>query len=249
VAHPDRCAVPSCLDETKGGGSMGTMTTLYGGADPRELPAYTIQDAARYLHLPPSTLRAWVRGQGDNFKAVIALPDPQRGELSFLNLVEAHVLNAIRREHEISLQKTRKSLELLETKLGSKRPLASEVFFTDGIDLFVERLGQLHTVSRSGQLAIKEILKEHLRRIEFEHGLAVRLYPFTRRPGLGEPKAVVIDPMISFGRPTISTTGVPTGVIAQRFDAGDSVDDLARDYDLAPDVVEEALRCERLAAA
>ena len=228
---------------------MGKVTTLYGGADPRELPAYTISDAARYLHIHPRTLRSWVRGEGQRFKAVIALPDPRRIELSFLNLVEAHVLNAIRRDHEISLQKTRRSLEVLESTLGSKRPLASEVFFTDGVDLFVERLESLHNVSRNGQLALKEILREHLRRIDFEQGLAVRLFPFTRGPGLGEPKAVVIDPTISFGRPVISATGVPTAVIAQRFDAGDSIDDLARDYDLAPDVVEEALRCERLAAA
>jgi uncharacterized protein (DUF433 family) len=228
---------------------MGTVTSLYGGADARELPTYTIQDAARYLHVPPSTLRSWVLGQGKRFKAVIALPNPRRAELSFLNLVEAHVLNAIRREHDISLQKTRKSIELLESKLGSKRPLASEVFFTDGVDLFVERLGQLHNVSRNNQLAIAGILREHLRRIEFEHGLAVRLYPFTRRPGLGEPKSVLIDPTIAFGRPVVSSTGVPTAVIAQRFDAGDSVDDLARDYELSPAVVEEALRCERLAAA
>lgn len=228
---------------------MGTVTSLYGGADPRELPAYSIQDAARYLHVPPSTLRAWVLGQGKRFKAVIALPDPRRAELSFLNLVEAHVLNAIRREHDISLQKTRKSIELLESKLGSKRPLASEVFFTDGVDLFVERLGQLHNVSRNNQLAIAGILREHLRRIEFEQGLAVRLYPFTRKPGLDEPKSVVIDPTIAFGRPVVYSTGVPTAVIAQRFDAGDSVDDLARDYDLQPAVVEEALRCERMAAA
>ena len=38
------------------------MIDLYGGRDPRELPAYGIPEAAHYLHIPVATLRTWVRG-------------------------------------------------------------------------------------------------------------------------------------------------------------------------------------------
>jgi hypothetical protein len=36
---------------------------LYGGQDPREMSAYSIPEAARYLQSPRSTLRDWVKGR------------------------------------------------------------------------------------------------------------------------------------------------------------------------------------------
>lgn len=67
----------------------------------RRTPAYPFVEGAHYLYLPVSTLRAWCLGQGyaykgkrRRFKQIIKL-DGKRGEgLSFLNLVEAHVLAA-----------------------------------------------------------------------------------------------------------------------------------------------------------
>ena len=72
----------------------------------RHLPAYPFVEAAHYLDLPTSTLRAWCMGQGHpdkgrprKFVPVIRL-DGRPGEgLSFLNLNEAHILAAIRRVH------------------------------------------------------------------------------------------------------------------------------------------------------
>jgi len=65
---------------------------------------------AHYLRVPLATLRSWVRGRyypterGQKFfKPIIELPDSKLASLSFVNLVEAHVLDAIRREHKIPL--------------------------------------------------------------------------------------------------------------------------------------------------
>jgi len=76
--------------------------------DPREMPAFPLVEAAHYLLIPLATLRSWVRGRhypttrGKRFfKPIIDLPDPKLPSLSFINLVEANVLNAIRREHNI----------------------------------------------------------------------------------------------------------------------------------------------------
>lgn len=84
---------------------------------------------------------------------------------------------------------------------------------------------------------MREILVALLHRIERdERGLAIRLYPFSRRPAatppaLAEsPRLVVIDPLVGFGRPVLSGTGVTTLSIAERFDAGESIEDLAADY-------------------
>src|SRR3712207_785505 len=89
--------------------SRMTRSSLYGGRDPREVPAYTIGDAARYLHMPAATLRSWFvgrtyprrRGGPGSFKRLITPADAQASRLSFLNLVEAHVLRALRTEHGV----------------------------------------------------------------------------------------------------------------------------------------------------
>ncbi len=219
----------------------------------RELPAYSIAEAAHYLRMPTATLRSWVLGRYypiDNgrrfFRPVIELPDRKRPQLSFVNLVEAHVLDAIRRDHEVALKHVRTALSFLARQSPqSKHPLAEQDFVTDGVYLFIDRYGELINISRNGQLAMREVVKAYLERIERdEKGLPTRLFPFTRRRTLDEPRAVVIDPSVSFGRPVLAGTGIPTAVIAERYKAGDSMDDLATDYGRTRLEIEEAVRCE-----
>jgi len=162
-----------------------------------------------------------------------------------VNLVEAHVLDAIRRAHGVALWRVRKAIAYLKKELGSSHPLAEQEFVTDRVDLFVEMFGQLVNISREGQLAIKELIKAHLRRIERDtSGLPIRLYPFTREHKPDEPRIIVIDPHISFGRPVLAGTGIATTVIAQRYKAGESVEELAEDYGRSRSEIEEAIRCE-----
>lgn len=60
---------------------------------------------------------------------------------------------------------------------------------------------------------------------------------------------VVIDPRVSGGRPVIAGAGLATEVIAQRYKAGESIQELALDYDRPDTEIQEALRCELQAAA
>ena len=236
------------------------MIDLYGGRDPRELPAYGIPEAAHYLHIPVATLRTWVRGryyqtlQGRKFsEPVIKLPDADHYLLSFFNLVEAHVLGAIRRQYRVSFPKVRNALSYLKQNNPSKHPFADQRFETDGLDLFLEHFEQLVNISSEGQLNMRDMLKPYLQRIERDvSGFAIKLYLFTRRDlsldkdGKAEtaPKIVVVDPRFAFGRPVLVGTSIPTKVIYQRFEAGDSVDLLAEDYGRNPLEIEEAIRCE-----
>jgi uncharacterized protein (DUF433 family) len=225
---------------------------LYAGEDPRELPSYSIRETAHYLRIPLATVRSWVLGrwypteEGKRyFSPIIALPDKKQPVLSFVNLVETHVLDAIRREHNVPLHKVRTALQYLKRHFPSEHPLADQSFETDGSDLFIQKLGQLINVSQAGQLAMRELLDAHLRRIERDpSGLAVRLYLFTRKRAPEEPKVVVIDPMISFGKPVLAGTGIPTAVIAERYKAGEFMDELASDYGRERSEIEEAIRCE-----
>ena len=117
--------------------------------------------------------------------------------------------------------------------------------------MFIREFGQLVNLSQRGQLAMKEVLDAFLQRVDVdEAGVALRLYPFTR-PGHPElqPRFIVIDPRMCFGRPSIVGTGIPTEILAERFKAGESVGELAADYRLGLELIEEAIRCEATALA
>jgi uncharacterized protein (DUF433 family) len=220
--------------------------------DVLELPAYTVREAAHYLTIPLATMRSWSAGRryptkaGNRFfRSVLGLPKTSPPVLSFTNLVEAHVLDAIRRKHQISLDKIRLAIKYLREEFGSEHPLADHRLETDGLDLFVQEYGRLINITRSGQMAIRELLEGYLKRIERNSaGSAIRLYPFTRKRGMDEPRLVVIDPAISFGRPVLARTGIPTAAIAERYKAGESVPTLATDYGRSSEEIEEAIRCE-----
>ncbi|MDA2929322.1 DUF433 domain-containing protein [Acidobacteria bacterium AH-259-O06] len=208
-----------------------------------DTPLYGITEAARYIDMPVSTLHYWVRGER-NSRPVIKLPD-EAPMLSFMNLVEVYMLYGIRRQYKIPLPAVRKTINYLSRSFGSKHPLAEESLQTDGIDLFIERAGQLINLVQSGQLAMRAILETHLRRIEYErHGVAIRLYPFTRIHGSDDPKIIVIDPTISFGKPIVKGTGILTSILAERYKAGEEILDLVEDYGLKQGQVEEAIRYE-----
>lgn len=235
---------------------MGQVSTS-ARPDPREVPTYTLAEAAYYLGIPVATLRSWVLGRhypvaaGNKFfTPIIEIADKKKRQLSFINLVEAHVLNAIRREHEIRLPNIRKAIAYLRNKLNSHHPLADQHFETDGLDLFIQEYGRLINISQEGQLAMRNMLQFFLKRIRRDaKGAPIKLYLFTRRGAADEPLAVVVDPAVSFGRPVLDGTGIPTEILAQRYKAGDSLEELVEDYGRPRQEIEEAIRYELLKAA
>jgi len=237
--------------------ALKTIETRYETSDPRLLPAYSVAEAAHYLRMPEGTLRSWVVGRlypvagtSKRSRPLIHLDDPKKQYLSFINLVEAHVLAAIRRRHEVRLPKVRRALDYVQRQFRVEHPLINQAFQTDGLDLFVERYGQLISASREGQHAMKEIIGVYLKRVDWDaKGLPIKLYPFTRDTESGaapksDPKVVVMNPAVSFGRPVIAGTGIPVSSIYERYKAGDSVANLAQDFNLETGAIEEAIRCE-----
>ena len=232
-----------------------TANGFYGGKDPRDLPLYTIGEGARYLQMAQATLRSWVKGRTypvSDGKArsnpIISAADPVENRISFNNLVEAHVLRALRTRHDVSMANVRSAIRYAERQLKVKRLLISADLQTSAGDIFLEKYGSLINLSKSGQLALKRILEAYLERIERdEHELPLRLYPFVYGHVGNGAKTIVIDPLVSFGRPTISQGGISTSAIVARIDAGETVEELADDYSLAESEVEAAIVYEQAA--
>lgn len=232
------------------------MTDIYGGTDPRDIPVYSIPDAARYIRIPEGTIRSWTVGRdypitnGSNFfSPLIEIKDCKPRLLSFTNLVEVHVLRAIRKQHKVQIDKVRDALDYVEKELDVPHPLAQLSFATDGVDLFITRYSSLINASNKGQMELKKSFTTHLKRIEPDDtGLAIKLYPFTQSSEKSSPRLVVINPRIAFGRLVIAGTGITGSILAERFRAGDSIEELAKDYSCEAIKIEEAIRCEYKAA-
>lgn len=231
-------------------------SSLYGGRDPRTLPAYSIGDAERFLFVPATTLRSWFAGrtyprrQGGpgSFRRLITPADETNCRLSFFNLVEAHVLRALRSEHGIPLNAVRAALDYAEKELRIDRILLSDDLLTGAGEVFLDHYGNLISLSKSGQLAIRRFLRAYLRRVERDDSsIPIRLFPFLTPHESGDDRPVVIDPAVSFGRPVVAGSGITTATLVRRIDAGETVEHLAKDYGIPASKIEDAITFEKAA--
>jgi uncharacterized protein (DUF433 family) len=219
----------------------------------RDFAAYTIAEAARYLRLPAATLRSWLLGRhyptadgSVQFSPLIRPASRRPVLLSFSNLIEAHVLRSLRTDHGVPVKALRSALAYAERGLGIDRLLLRPELRTDAGKVFLDRYGELIELSASGQLAMRRLFVEHVKRVEWDSSrFPVRLYPFLSAAAPSEERAIVIDPRIAFGRPVVRRKGISTSAITERIDAGESVDDIAADYELGPLEVEQAILYER----
>lgn len=181
------------------------------------------------------------------YEPLIRAPAGSTSHISFNNLVEAHVLRALRTKDDIRMSVLRTAIDYAENALGVKRLLLSEELRTAGRDLFLDRLRELIALSRSGQLAMRQMLSAYLKRVERDdNALPFRLYPL--RPAWSEHnRTIVIDPRISFGRPTVAGSGISTAALVDRYDAGEDIQTLAEDYRLDVAQIEDAVLYEKAA--
>ncbi len=229
----------------------------YRGRDPREIPAYTTLEAARYLRIPERTLFSWafgytyrVKAEPRHMPALIKVANDERHLLSFTNLAELHVLDGLRRVHQLQMKQIRQTISYIGREFHAKHPLVHQEMWTDSLNVFIDHYGHLVNASREGQLAMRDLVNAHLQRIERDLTGIVRLFPLTRkRPALAgqlveEPRIVTIDPQVAFGRPSIRGSRIPTVEIAERFKAGESLQELAVDFRRSIEEIEEAVRIE-----
>jgi uncharacterized protein (DUF433 family) len=216
------------------------------------MPRYSIPEVASYVRMSPETLRNWVAGRTYPTKAgtkatkpVIARPRGGDPRLSYANLVEAYVLNALRKTLNIPMSAIRDGIEFVERKFGVRRFLLSDELRARPGNILIEHVGRLYNVGKGGQGELRELVQRYLQRLDYADGLPSGLYPLTRPNRPEGPKRIVILPDIGFGRPVTRRRFISTSAIVDRFDAGESVEDLAEDYDLEPVDIEEAIRAER----
>jgi uncharacterized protein (DUF433 family) len=208
------------------------------------LGAYTVPDAAWLLGLPLPKLRAWVLGRG----VAEALGHRGTGKdrtLDFYTLIELFTIGQLR-AHGVSWPTLRKARAELMERFQTPHPFALEGLLVDGHRLLKE-LGDetLLELGSGGQTAFEKVIAPFCRRLDFDAAtkLVSRFYPE------GPEYGVVIDPHHAFGRPVISGTNITTEALACLIRGGEKIEDVAQDFRLEPEQVENAWEFERRLAA
>ena len=224
------------------------MATAGGLAPASERPIYTAQEASRYARTSPSTTRRWLEGYeyatSRGVRQARPVSSHRSGDrfLTFHDLVEVAAIASAVREG-VRLPRIRAAIDYARQLFHADRPLLLERFLTDGRDLFLHELDVREEADRhlnaseAGQIAFPYIA-EVLRHLDYEGGAPVRWWP------AGKDRPIMVDPRISFGHPVLAASGIRTETILDRFMANETIQEIADEYEISAEDVEEALRFE-----
>lgn len=229
-----------------------THTTKLNPTDPRLSEGiFTLGESAAYLGVPKSTLHRWAR-PSNGWPAVITYfaEAGREANVPFVGFAEAFVLSAFRRSG-VPMQRIRPAVERLASEIGVEHALASERLYTDGAEVLYDyatkeddHLREL-TVVRTGQTQFSDLIREYLQRVTYgDDGWVAEL----ELPTYAHAQ-VVVNPRRAFGFPLLVHGGARVEDLVDRFKAGDSVAEIAEDFVVAEDEVEDVIRVATRAAA
>ena len=224
-----------------------TAETYIRNLDSRAMPRYSFGEAAAYLGLPESTVRAWFSGmpygQAPNLKRFEPILKPaSRDLLSFYDVASAHVLMALKAKGVPPSEIRGIVTDLSLLYPNSTYPLLGREFYMFGREVVLKELSKRLNLSRGGQMGFRSIMDKFLARIELDANMMpARFSPLRthRERGRGY---IVIDPDYASGRPVVKGTGIAAEVIAKRKGSGESITYLAKDYRISRRAVEEAIK-------
>jgi uncharacterized protein (DUF433 family) len=203
---------------------------------------FTLRESAAYLHTPVSRLHAWARPK-DGDPIVTVFPRAgRRATVPFVGFAEAFVLGALRGAG-VPMQRIRPAVAKLSEEIGLDHALASQQVYTDGAELIFDYATQsdddaLLTVVRTGQQHLAEVIRAYLERIAYgADGWAERL----RLPAYVHAE-VTVDPRQAFGQPLVVNGVGRVEDLVDRFQAGDGFAEIADDFGVPAEEVEDVIR-------
>lgn len=223
------------------------------------LGLYSLSQTACLIHADRRALRRWVvgydystagpKGRVQRHSAPLWAPQYAAGDLGepvigFRDLMELRVVREFVRRG-VPLLVVRHCLDAARALFGTPYPFTKQRFVTDGATIFHEAMKQGESEGallnlRNRQYTFREIVKDSLYSgIEYEGDFARRWFPEPRG------RAVVLDPGLQFGHPTLADSGVPTASVYASFLAeGKKRATVARLFEIEPRAVDAAVRFE-----
>ncbi len=219
---------------------------------------YTVPEAARLTQVSKWRIRRWLRGYSFRTRTEeihISAPvvHPQMAAidnaiaLSFLDLVEVKLVDRLL-ERGVTWKTLREAVKRGGALLGHGHPFSTGRFWTDGRTVLLELAEDENDSAlldvMQNQFIFKRVLAPFLAQLDFEQDGAVRWWP------LGKRRRVVIDPGRSFGQPIVAREGVPTVILAKAVRVQNSLDLVAKWFQVSKPSLRDAVDFEqRLAAA
>ena len=144
--------------------------------------------------------------------------------VSFEDLISLRVI-ALLRASGISFPKIYEAERWLRKETGARRPFATEVIWTNSLEIFQLKGAELIAASLGGQYAMKELFESHpwpVAGLEFDdRKIAVAWKPSSD---------IILRPSIQFGEPCIVGTRIPTSAVRAMVKGGDSIEFLSESY-------------------
>jgi uncharacterized protein (DUF433 family) len=213
------------------------------GQDLRTVPTYTIPEAAEFLAIRPRTMFSWYEGNEPILKASAVCGSIHL--LSYRDIEEAYRVYLLRERFQFSLQFLERSMRNARKMFRSQHPLQRADAVKECLqDLVYDKpargnnprtitsLGQ-----KPGQLSIKEVADMFSERIE----PGEFIYPWRFASTDHQSRPVSMNPNIMSGRLVVVGTRIPVNTLLGSKRAGETIQQIANDYNLDPDLVEKAL--------
>jgi len=129
----------------------------------------------------------------------------------------------------------RRALAYIRKTIPGKHPLLTHDFEVSGKDAFIQHLGMTICATKDGQLAMRKIIEQHLKRIVRDaRGLPLQVFPINS-------KRLAIDPLFASGKPIVKDRGITASVLWARRQTGERIPEIAKDYGLTTIEVKEAI--------
>jgi uncharacterized protein (DUF433 family) len=221
--------------------------------DPLFAGFYSLTEAAHLLGMPNNRrLQAWLDGWRNSSAGPIINRDFPDGAVSFLDLMELRFVDHFTRQG-VALQTLRKAAARARQEWGVQHPLALSKlkYLTDRRKIFVQ-VAQEEGDKRTWDMATNQY--EMWAAIEGVIAKGVEFSPGNELARLWHPRPdcpnVVIDPRVSFGRPSIGEQGVPTVALFRQWRAeGGNRERVASWFHVKAEEVDQAVEFELLMAA
>lgn len=216
--------------------------------------AYTLSEAGRLLGsgVGPKTLRRWIHGyEYDHHGPQANQPPLWRSQyesvadepalIGFRDLIEARIVRRLR-QLGIGLQTIRVCMARAREIIGDDHPFSSSGFRSDGKRIFLEITDNVDEPKlvdlRHRQMVFRKIVEPTFIDLDFNDEAAIRWWLLPHK------RTIVIDPTVAFGQPTIAGYGTRTSTIADAMRAEESIDKVARLYEIDRKLVRDAVAFE-----
>jgi uncharacterized protein (DUF433 family) len=218
---------------------------------------YTVADASRLARVSSRRIRRWLKGYEFKVKRGRHRSPPVWNSqlepidnamaLGFLDLLEIRCVDAFI-SAGVSWKTLRQVYDQARELVGHSHPFCTNRFATDGQTIFMELQEKNDEVTlwdmRDVQRVFDRIIQPFLKNIEFDSSrVPLRWWP------RGKNHQVALDPRRSFGQPIIFRDGIPTQVLARSVRANDSLEEVARWFEIKSASVREAVEFEHALAA